>query len=110
MCVLLVSCHFIIEDINLFLRCIQEFRIVVSCISARVVQLDGGSVVDANTVDFFQTQRVICKFRRRQRFIYFFLFNNMCVFIFQGNHYTMLFFHNHSYFWPKTVNQQLCGP
>jgi len=32
------------------------------------------------------------------------------VFIFQGNHYTMLFFHDHSHLWPELDDQQFRSP
>jgi len=44
---------------------------VVSRVGTHAVQYDIGSVVGADTVDFFQDPRVISnKFRRRRRFVF----------------------------------------
>jgi len=57
----------------------QESRNVVSRVGPHAVQYDIGSVVGADTVDFFQDSRVISKFRRRRQLV--FLCTIMCVYV-----------------------------
>jgi len=72
----------ITENRNFFLR-FQESWHVVARVRAHAVQLDVGSVVGADTIDFFQTTRVARKYRRRRRFVHFFkICVRLCVCVF----------------------------